>query len=199
MCNKHEHKDLESIFCDCGAVVIEGSYIKPSNVKENNKSVQTQILAYFPQVFASKPSSIRVTSFHNIEIKQIHSSTFDIFCTKCGCGFRIVLGRDHSYSCPLDDCCIRRTKQFPSIRRPLTSYFPLALRRFLVEKEKEKSATQISQAQSEYISTVSLNPDDYDDCCAFDDFDDVDFQLMFSAHQECIVGSFRDQWILHAD
>ena len=200
MCDKHNHeKILDSLYCDCGAIVIDGNYIKEENVKENNKAVKTQILAYFPQVFASKPSSIKVSSFGNIAIKQVHSSTFDIFCTKCGCGFRIVLGRDHAYSCHLDDCCIKQTRQFPSIKRPLTSYFPLALRRFLVEREDKKCSKHITQAQSEYISTVSLNQDDYGDAEDFDDFDDVDFQLMFSAHQECIVGSFRDQWILHAE
>ena len=178
-------------FCNCGSIVFSGYYINDDEVMETNPQTKSLILSNFSSIFISNPSSITVKSLADIDLVQTSSSVFDLFCHKCKVGFRLILGRDHCYSCRLDDCTTATTKNKNHLlKRPLTSFFPLSLRRFIVEKPPEISAKPIPVAQSEYMPTFHIGN------CLTEMDDDADFDLMFSSKQECIVGSFTDQWIL---
>ena len=186
-----EEENIEQNFCNCGGIVFDGCYITEDEVLEQNPQITSLILSNFTTIFATKPGAISIKSLADVDLAQNNSNVYDIYCRKCKLGFRLILGRDLCYSCPLDECTSAASKSKNHIlKRPLSSFFPLPLRRFIIEKSPEPSTKPISFAQSEYMPTFNIGN------CFTEMDDDADYDLMFSAKQQCIVGSFTDQWIL---
>lgn len=186
--------DLCQQYCSCGGIVFDGAYIAEDSVDEQNEHVVSLVLSNFQSIFISKPDGITVKSLNNVDIVQSHTNVFDIYCHKCKCGFKLIIGRDTCYSCPLEECIQQSGKQRSTIlKRSLSSFFPLLLRRFITEKRPNQSQRGISMAQSAYQPTFDMGK------CLQEMDDDADYELMFSSKQECIVGSFKDQWILNPE
>ena len=184
----------EELCCNCGSILIDGQYIAEDNVAEPNSNVVAQIVGNFSEIFRSGPGGITVQKLSNVGISQSHSNVYDITCTKCKLSFRIILGRDSCYSCPTEDCLIKPSKnRSASISRSMSSYFPLGLRRFIVEKSPDANKQRLTTAQSEFCPTFQMNQ------CIPEMDDEADFDMMFSGNQECFVGSFTDQWIMNPE
>lgn len=178
-------------FCNCGSIIISGRFIEEDEIFEGNPRVADRIKSNFQTIMVSEPNGIVVKRLSDVSIVQTHSNMFDIVCQKCKIGYRLILGRDLCYSCRLDDCLIQAVPSKSSVlKRPMSSYFPINLRRFIMEQIPDPTAAFIAQAKSVYSSTFPMNQ------CLPEMDDDADFDMMFSSKQQCIVGSFTDQWIL---
>lgn len=184
----------EDVCCNCGSILISGQYISEEDIAESNSNVVAQIVGNFSEIFRSAPGCIAVQKLSNVGISQSQSNVYEITCTKCKLSFRIILGRDSCYSCPTDDCLITPSRsRAASFSRAMSSYFPLALRRFIVEKSPDVKRQRLTTAQSEFCPTFQMSQ------CIPEMDDEADFDMMFSGNQECFVGSFTDQWIMNPE
>lgn len=183
--------DTEIDYCNCGEIVFHGHYISEDDVIENNPQVMNQIRSNFQTIVVSEPNGIIIKRLSNVSIVQPHSNMFEIVCQKCKIGFRLILGRDLCYSCRIEECLIQPNSSKTSIlKRPMSSFFPINLRRFVKEQTPDPTAAFIQQAKSVCSPTLPMAN------CLPEMDDDADFDMMFSSKQQCIVGSFTDQWIL---
>ena len=182
---------FEQQYCNCGNIVFNGCVVSEDEIIELNPQITSLIVSNFNTIFVSGPSSIVIKQLSDVYIVQVNSSMFDLYCHKCKFGYRLIVGRDRCYSSPIEDCVISSSRNKGHLlKRPLSSFFPISLRRFIVEKAPDLSGKNITSAQSEYMPTFHVAK------CLTEMDEDADYDLMFSSKQECIVGSFTDQWIL---
>ena len=189
-----QENSCEETYCNCGEIVITGEHINEEYIHEPNQSILTLIQSNFSTIFRSEPNNIIVNKLDEAEVIQLQSNLYDIYCRNCKCGFRLIIGREYAYSCPIDDCKIQTFQsQGPILKRTLTSFFPINLRRFITERSVEGASKGIAAVKSEFTPTSSLHQVVFLDVEDGDDNDD-DLESSFSSKSDFIVGSFADNW-----
>lgn len=179
-------------YCNCGGIIITGEFINEDDIQETNASVLQLVQSNFTSIFRSEINSIVVTKLSEVDVMQTQTNMYDLVCRSCKCGFRVIIGRDYAYSCPIDDCKIQpTTHKVTFLKRTLSSFFPVNLRRFVTEKRISSQSSGVAGVKSEFTPTLTLNPsllEMYED-------EEVGIATSFSSKQDYIVGSFTDQWI----
>lgn len=184
--------DEEECFCNCGNIIFSGSYISEEDVKEDKVLVNAAIIGDFDSIFLGSTKSILVSRLADVDCVKIESGAYDIYCNSCGVGFRLNLVRDRCYSCFLDNCAdTKQMKRYNVYRRSLSNVFPNSLRRFIHERPANNGIVNIPTVQSEYAPTFHVSQYLNDAAC-----NDAEFEMMFSATNDCFVGSLTDQWLM---
>ena len=185
-------KEGEDCFCNCGNIVLTGTYISEEDVKEDKVLVNAAIIGDFDSIFLGSTKSIQVSRLSSVDFVKIESGAYELYCNSCGIGFRLILVRDKCYSCFVDNCADKNQKKIYDVcRRSLNNAFPNSLRRFIYEKPSEQSTINIPTVHSEYAPTFHVSQ-----CLNENIQHDAEFEMMFSATNDCFVGSLTDQWLV---
>ncbi|EAY11892.1 hypothetical protein TVAG_362720 [Trichomonas vaginalis G3] len=179
--------------CDCGNIKINsqeyefGEQIACTETDFNRLSKEGN------SIVVAQPSEIVIEKTDKTSIVSDGSQMFELVCQNCKECFRIVPCKHVAYCCKVgvQTESLQSFKNQMNSARPISDFFPLALRPFIETSTKTPNSS-ISEPKIASMMLPKYKKDYY-----VDDSDDSerDFQLMFKNKNECIVGSFTHQWM----
>ena len=178
--------DPEGLICNCGNISIaaepykEGEHLYCSQQDFNRLKMEGK------QIVCAKKGQIEITNPKDVLVITNNFQHFTLVCKGCNRSFLVIPTKRIAYCCELN----QKTQDLPKFKvcqetsPTLFELFPLQLRPFIdikaVEHARRMSQSKVSSAlPKRTLEDIAL---------------DSEFDFMFSNRNQCVVGSFTNQW-----
>ena len=179
--------DPEGLICNCGNISIGAEAYKDGEHVYCSQQEFCRLQKEEKQIVCAKHGQIEIANPKDVLVIPNSFQHFTIVCKCCNRAFLVVPTKRVAYCCEINTKTQNSPnfKTFKETSRTLFELFPLQMRPFV----DIKTMTHARKMSKSKVSSALPKRSNEDIAL------DSEFDFMFSNRNQCVVGSFTNQWI----